>query len=136
MLSEIIGLEMIDPDFLKSADGLLPAVVQEYESGDILMLAYINRESWEKTLATGKAHYWSRSRKKIWLKGESSGHVQLIHDILVDCDKDTVVFKVEQIGGAACHTGYRSCFFRRVNGRELQIIGERIFDPDTVYKKS
>ncbi len=136
LLSEIIGLKMIDLDFSKNADGLLPAVVQEYERGDILMLAYINRESWERTLRTGKAHYWSRSRKKIWLKGESSGHVQIIRDILIDCDNDTVVFKVEQIGGAACHTGYRSCFYRRVNGLELQIIGERIFDPDTVYKKS
>ena len=127
---------MVDLDFTKNTDGLLPAVVQEYETRDILMLAYINRESWERTLATGKAHFWSRSRKKIWLKGESSGHVQIIHDILVDCDNDTVVFKVEQIGGAACHTGYRSCFYRRVNGLELQITGEKIFDPDTVYKKS
>jgi phosphoribosyl-AMP cyclohydrolase len=136
LLSKIIGVKMVDLDFSKNTDGLLPAVVQEYESGDILMLAYINRESWERTLKTGKAHFWSRSRKKIWLKGESSGHVQIIHDILVDCDNDTVVFKVEQIGGAACHTGYRSCFYRRVNGMELQIIGEKIFDPDTVYKKS
>jgi len=127
---------MIDLDFSKNNDGLLPAIVQEYESGDILMLAYINRESWERTLQTGKAHFWSRSRKKIWLKGESSGHVQIIRDILIDCDNDTVVFKVEQVGGAACHTGYRSCFFRRINGLELQIIGEKIFDPDTVYRKS
>ena len=127
---------MIDLDFSKNNDGLLPAIVQEYESGDILMLAYINRESWERTLKTGKAHFWSRSRKKIWLKGETSGHVQIIHDILIDCDNDTVVFKVEQVGGAACHTGYRSCFFRRINGLELQIIGEKIFDPDTVYRKS
>jgi phosphoribosyl-AMP cyclohydrolase len=127
---------MVDLDFSKNIDGLLPAIVQEYQSGDILMLAYINRESWEKTLATGKAHFWSRSRKKIWLKGESSGHVQIIHDILIDCDNDTVVFKVEQVGGAACHTGHRSCFFRRRNGQELQIIGEKIFDPDTVYRKS
>ena len=127
---------MIDLDFSKNNDGLLPAIVQEYESGDILMLAYINRESWERTLKTGKAHFWSRSRKKIWLKGETSGHVQIIHDILIDCDNDTVVFKVEQVGGAACHTGYRSCFFRRINGLELQIIGEKIFNPDTVYRKS
>ena len=135
LLSEVIGVKMVDLDFSKNADGLLPAVVQEYESGDILMLAYINRESWEKTLKTGKAHFWSRSRKKIWLKGESSGHVQIIHDILVDCDNDTVVFKVEQIGGAACHTGYRTCFYRRVNGLELQVIGEKVFNPDTVYKQ-
>ena len=129
------GLKMVDLNFTKSADGLLPAIVQEYQSGEVLMLAYINRESWERTLATGKAHFWSRSRKKIWLKGESSGHVQIIHDILVDCDNDTVVFKVEQVGGAACHTGYRSCFYRRISGQELQIIGEKIFDPEKVYRK-
>jgi phosphoribosyl-AMP cyclohydrolase len=136
LLSEVLGLKMVDLDFSKNTNGLLPAVVQEYESGDILMLAYINRKSWERTLKTGKAHFWSRSRKKIWLKGESSGHVQMMHDILVDCDNDTVVFKVEQIGGAACHTGYRSCFYRRVNGLKLQRIGEKVFDPDKVYKKS
>lgn len=126
---------MIQLNFTKSADGLLPAIVQEYQSGEVLMLAYINRESWERTLATGKAHFWSRSRKKIWLKGESSGHVQIIHDILVDCDDDTVVFKVEQVGGAACHTGYRSCFYRRISDQALQIVGERIFDPEKVYGK-
>jgi phosphoribosyl-AMP cyclohydrolase len=126
---------MIELNFSKSADGLLPAIVQEYQSGEVLMLAYINKESWEKTLATGKAHFWSRSRNKIWLKGESSGHVQIIHDIYVDCDNDTVVFKVEQVGGAACHTGYRSCFYRRVGDQELQIIGEKVFDPDKVYGK-
>jgi phosphoribosyl-AMP cyclohydrolase len=126
---------MIQLNFTKSTDGLLPAIVQEYQSGEVLMLAYINRESWERTLATGKAHFWSRSRKKIWLKGESSGHVQIIHDILVDCDDDTVVFKVEQVGGAACHTGYRSCFYRRISDQALQIIGEKIFDPEKVYRK-
>jgi phosphoribosyl-AMP cyclohydrolase len=126
---------MIDLNFSKSADGLLPAIVQEYQSGEVLMLAYINQESWEKTLATGKAHFWSRSRSKIWLKGESSGHVQIIHDIYVDCDNDTVVFKVEQVGDAACHTGYRSCFYRRVGVQELQIIGVKVFDPDKVYGK-
>jgi phosphoribosyl-AMP cyclohydrolase len=128
-------LDMIQLNFKKSADGLLPAIVQEYQSGEVLMLAYINQESWGKTLATGKAHFWSRSRKKIWLKGESSGHVQIIHDILVDCDDDTVVFKVEQVGGAACHTGYRSCFYRRISDQELEIIGEKMFDPEKVYGK-
>ena len=127
---------MLDLDFEKGPGGLLPAIVQEYQSGEVLMLAYINRESWEMTLQSGKAHYWSRSRKKIWLKGESSGHMQIIHDILVDCDNDTVVFKVEQIGGAACHTGHRSCFFRRIDGGELQIIGKQIFDPEKVYGKN
>ena len=124
---------MVELDFTKSADGLLPAIVQDSESGDVLMLAYINRESWDKTLETGKAHFWSRSRNKLWLKGESSGHVQLIKDIFVDCDQDTVVFKVEQLGGAACHKGYHSCFFRRVTGGELEIVGEPVFDPAVVY---
>ena len=125
---------MVELDFTKSADGLLPAIVQDSISGAVLMLAYINRESWEKTLETGKAHFWSRSRNKLWLKGETSGHVQLIKDIFVDCDQDTVVFKVEQLGGAACHKGYHSCFFRRVTkGGELDIIGEPVFDPAEVY---
>jgi len=126
---------MIDLKFSKNTDGLLPAIVQEYETGEILMLAYINKVSWEMTLKTGKAHYWSRSRGKLWLKGESSGHVQIIRDILVDCDEDTVVFKVEQLGGAACHTGYRTCFYRHVKGGDLQVSGEKIFDPKLVYGK-
>lgn len=126
---------MIDLDFSKTKDGLLPAVVQDYQSNEILMLAYINKTAWEKTLSTGKAHYWSRSRDKIWLKGESSGHVQLIREILVDCDQDTVVFRVDQKGGAACHKGYRSCFFRRVEGDALKVTSERVFDPAEVYAK-
>ena len=126
---------MISLNFTKSDQGLLPAIAQDSNTGDILMLAYINQEAWEKTLATGKAYYWSRSRNKIWLKGETSGHVQLVKEILVDCDEDTVVFKVEQLGDAACHKGYGSCFFRRVDGQSLVVVGERVFDPDNVYKK-
>lgn len=126
---------MIALNFSKSEQGLLPAIAQDYNTGEVLMLAYINEESWQKTLATGKAHYWSRSRNKIWLKGETSGHVQIVKDILVDCDEDTVVFKVEQLGGAACHKGYSSCFFRKVDGDSLTIMGERVFDPATVYNK-
>lgn len=126
---------MIELDFTKDKDGLLPAIVQDIASGDVLMLAYINRESWEKTLSTGKAHFWSRSRQKLWLKGETSGHVQLVREILVDCDQDTVVLKVEQLGGAACHKGYCSCFFRRVIDEQLEIVAEKIFDPATVYGK-
>lgn len=99
------------------------------------MLAYINELAWQKTLETGKAHYWSRSRNKLWLKGESSGHVQLIRDILVDCDEDTVVFKVEQLGGAACHKGYPSCFFRRMEDDEMVICSRKVFDPAKVYGK-
>lgn len=126
---------MISLNFSKSEQGLLPAIAQDSSTGEVLMLAYINQESWEKTLATGKAHYWSRSRSKIWLKGETSGHVQIVKEILVDCDEDTVVFKVEQLGGAACHKGYGSCFFRRVDDQTLTIVGDRVFDPDAVYKK-
>lgn len=124
---------MVELDFAKSVDGLLPAIVQDAESGEILMLAYINKESWHKTLETGKAHFWSRSRNTLWLKGESSGNVQLVKDIFVDCDQDTVVFRVEQLGGAACHKGYRSCFFRRVTDDELEVLGEPVFDPVKVY---
>ncbi len=124
---------MIELDFSKSVDGLLPAIVQDDTTGEVLMLAYINQKSWQKTLETGKAHYWSRSRKSLWLKGESSGNLQMIKDIYVDCDQDTVVFKVEQIGGAACHKGYRSCFFRRVCGSELVVQGQPVFDPAKVY---
>lgn len=126
---------MIELDFNKDKDGLLPAIVQDAVTGDVLMLAYINRESWAKTLSTGKAHFWSRSRQQLWLKGETSGHVQLIKEILIDCDQDTVVFKVEQLGGAACHKGYGSCFFRRINDDDLEVIGKKIFDPVAVYGK-
>jgi len=124
---------MVQLNFEKSTDGLIPAIVQEYSTGQVLMLAYINRLSWERTLTTGKAHYWSRSRQSLWLKGESSGHVQLIRQILVDCDDDTVIFQVEQLGGAACHTGHKSCFYRRLVGDALQTEGERVFDPAEVY---
>jgi len=115
--------------------GMLPAIVQDYQTNEVLMLAYINEEAWQKTLETGKAHYWSRSRNKLWLKGESSNHYQIIKEVLVDCDEDTVIYKVEQLGGAACHKGYRSCFFRRMTGGSLQIAGEKVFDPAEVYKK-
>ena len=119
--------------FSKGHNGLLPAIAQDHASGEVLMLAYINEEAWRKTLETGKAHYWSRSRNKLWLKGESSGHVQMVKEVRVDCDSDTVVFKVEQLGGAACHKGYRSCFFRRVENGELVLDMEKVFDPDKVY---
>ncbi|MBM9537161.1 phosphoribosyl-AMP cyclohydrolase [Desulfobulbus alkaliphilus] len=127
---------MIELAFHKNPDGLLPVIAQDAVSGAVLMLAYINRLAWKKTLETGQAHYWSRSRNSLWLKGETSGHVQLIREILVDCDEDTVVFKVEQLGGAACHTGYNSCFFRKVSGGELVLVeGERVFDPEVVYHR-
>lgn len=116
-------------------NGLLPAIVQDFNTNEVLMVAYINEEAWRKTLATGKAHYWSRSRNKIWLKGESSSHYQMIKEILVDCDEDTVVYKVEQLGDAACHKGYRSCFFRRVEDGTFKVKDEPVFDPREVYKK-
>ena len=126
---------MIELDFSKSDDGLIPVIAQDWQTGEVLMLAYMNEESFRRTLETGKATYWSRSRQKFWVKGESSGNVQLVKEILVDCDEDTLVLKIEQIGGAACHEGYRSCFFRRVAGDELVVIGERVFDPAEVYGK-
>ena len=125
---------MIELDFKKSG-GLIPAIAQDLKTNDVLMLAYINEESWNETLKSGKATYWSRSRNKLWKKGEESGNTQLVKEILVDCDLDTVIFKVEQIGGAACHEGYRSCFFRRLKNGELTVVGERVFDPKAVYKK-
>ena len=125
---------MIELDFKKSG-GLIPAIAQDWKTNDVLMLAYINEESWNETLKSGRATYWSRSRGKLWKKGEESGNVQLVKEILVDCDLDTVIFKVEQVGGAACHEGYRSCFFRRLENGGLTVIGERVFDPKTVYKK-
>lgn len=126
---------MIEIDFKKSGVGLVPAIVQDYQTGAVLMLAYVNKDAWEKTLKTGKAHYWSRSRNKLWLKGESSGNVQFIKDILVDCDQDTIIYKVEQKGGAACHKGYPSCFYRKVQGKEVVTIEQPVFDPEKVYKK-
>lgn len=100
----------------------------------MLMLAYVNEQAWEATLSTGKAHYWSRSRKQLWLKGETSGHIQVIQQILVDCDEDTIIYQVEQLGGAACHTGHRSCFYRRVAGEELVSDEQKVFDPERVYR--
>jgi len=126
---------MLSLNFNKSADGLLPAIAQDFKTLEILMLAYINNVAWEMTLKTGKAHYWSRSRNSLWLKGETSGHVQIIHNILVDCDDDTVVFQVEQLGEAACHTGHKSCFYRRIVGDTLVTEGGILFDPDIVYGK-
>jgi len=126
---------MLKLDFSKG-NGLLPAIVQDYKTGKVLMLAYINEEAWEKSLETGETHFWSRSRNELWHKGESSGNVQKIKAIFVDCDNDTVLFQVEQIGGAACHTGYDTCFYRKVNqDGTVDIVGKKIFDPEEVYKK-
>jgi len=122
------------PDFDKG-DGLLPAIAQDVHTGQVLMLAYMNRESFAETLARGEAVYYSRSRQKLWRKGEESGHIQKVHAIYVDCDRDCILLKVEQIGGAACHEGYRSCFYRQVTPEGLKVVGERVCDPEQVYKK-
>ncbi len=119
-------------DFAK-AGGLVPAVAQDADSGEVLMLAWMNKEAFEETLRTGRACYFSRSRNKLWRKGEESGHVQEVRGVFLDCDADTILLKVKQVGGAACHEGYKSCFFRQVEGSELKTIAERVFDPKTVY---
>jgi phosphoribosyl-AMP cyclohydrolase len=118
-----------------SEDGLLPAIAQDASTGEVLMMAYMNAESYAETLATGRAVYYSRSRKKLWRKGEESGNVQLVQAIYLDCDLDTILLKVDQVGGAACHEGYKSCFFRQVTTEGLKVVGERVFDPAEVYKK-
>jgi phosphoribosyl-AMP cyclohydrolase len=123
------------PDFSKAE--LLPVIAQDLQTGDVLMLAYMNQAAYEETLQTGRVCYFSRSRQKLWRKGETSGNVQEVKEIYFDCDADTLLIKVEQLGGAACHEGYRSCFFRKVDPKtgSVEVIGERLFDPAEVYKK-
>ena len=115
-------------------DGLIPAVIVDADSKAVLMMAWMNAESLKKTIETGRTHFWSRSRRKYWMKGESSGHTQQVRGIHVDCDADTLVVEVIQQGGA-CHEGYRSCFYRRLSGDgEWEVVAEKVFDPDEVYK--
>ena len=114
-------------------NGLIPAVIQDYKNGEVLMVAYMNKESLEKTLSLGKTCFWSRSRQQFWIKGESSGHIQEVKEVFIDCDMDALLFKVDQ-KVAACHTGYRGCFYRRIEGDELVVTGEKIFEEDKVYK--
>jgi phosphoribosyl-AMP cyclohydrolase len=121
-------------DFEKSG-GLVPAIAQDHQTGEVLMMAYMNRDAFEETVRTRRAVYFSRSRNKLWRKGEESGNVQEVKEIFLDCDNDTILLKVHQIGAAACHEGYKSCFFRRLEEGELKVIGERVFDPKQVYKK-
>lgn len=126
---EIIGQLRFD------ANGLIPAVVQDAENGDVLMVAWMNKEAVERTIKEGKACFWSRSRQKFWVKGESSGHFQFVKGLYVDCDQDCLLVKVTQVG-AACHEGYRSCFFREVRQDGLtEVIAEQVFDPNKVYSK-
>jgi len=121
-------------DFEKGK-GLVPVIVQDDATGDVLMLAYMNREAYQKTLETKKATYWSRSRGKLWLKGETSGNIQEVKKIYIDCDEDTILLKVHQVGGAACHTGHRSCFYRERNNKGIfDEIEPPVFNPDEVYK--
>jgi phosphoribosyl-AMP cyclohydrolase len=123
------------PDFDKGG-GLLPAIAQDADTGEVLMLAWMNPQSYAETLATGCAVYYSRSRNKLWRKGEESGHVQQVRAVYIDCDADTILLKVTQLGGAACHEGYKSCFFRQVTPQGVQVVAARVFDPTEVYKKS
>ena len=125
---------MINLNFTKSG-GLVPAIVQDYETGEILMLAYMNREAFEATLSSGKATYFSRSRQTLWVKGETSGNMQMVKEIRIDCDDDTILLKVEQLGKAACHTGHRSCFYKIVENGAIRIAGKPLFDPKEVYDK-
>ena len=122
-------------DFQKSG-GLVPAIAQDADTGEVLMLAWMNQEAFEETVRTNRAVYFSRSRNRLWRKGEESGHVQEVTGVYVDCDADTILLKVKQIGGAACHEGYKSCFFREMTDGTLAVVGERVFDPKTVYKKA
>ena len=118
-------------DFSK-LNGLIPAVIQDYKTNKVLMVGFMNEEAYKRTLKDKKAWYFSRTRNKLWLKGETSGNFQLVREILVDCDNDTLLLKVEQVGKAACHKGYESCFFRKLDGK---IAGKKIFEPEKVYKK-
>ncbi len=115
------------------ADGLVCAIAQDDETGDVLMIAYMNEQTLRQTIESGIMTYWSRSRAKVWVKGESSGHIQEVKDVRIDCDGDALLFRVRQNGGAACHTGYRSCFYRRLKDGELVVDDERAFDPQEVY---
>ena len=119
-----------------TADGLIPAIVQEASTGRVLMMAWMNRASLEKTVETGKTHFWSRSRQKFWMKGEESGHTQTVKDIAFDCDGDTLLIQVEQVG-AACHEGYKSCFFRSVENKsaEFKITEAQLQKPEEIYAK-
>jgi len=122
----------VEIDFAKGG-GLLPVIVQDVKSGEVLMLAYMNEAALTETIRTGRACYFSRSRQCLWRKGETSGHVQQVRDIRIDCDADALLLKVEQVGGAACHEGYESCFFRQRREDTWNVVGERVFDPAVVY---
>ena len=121
-------------DFQKGG-GLVTAIAQDHASGEILMVAFMNEESFDRTLATGQVHYWSRSRGALWFKGEQSGNTQQLKSMYIDCDGDVVLLKVEQKGDAACHTGRRSCFYRKLEGGRYEVVSEPLFDPEEVYRR-
>lgn len=121
-------------DFAKG-DGLITTIAQDANSGEILMVAYMNQESFARTLEIGEAVYWSRSRRRLWHKGEESGNIQKVKSMYLDCDGDALLLKVEQVGGAACHTGKQSCFFRRIDTENVQDVGVQVFDPKKIYGK-
>ncbi len=125
---------MIKLDFNKMG-GLIPAIAQDDKTGEVLMLGFMNQKAWAATMATGRATYFSRTRQKLWVKGETSGNVQLVKEIRIDCDNDAVLLKIEQVGGATCHTGHRSCFHQKVEDESVKIIGKPVFDPGEVYHK-
>jgi len=117
-------------------DGLVPAVAQETGSGQVLTVAWMNREALGKTVASGEVHYWSRSRRKLWRKGEESGHVQKVKSVRLDCDEDAILLEVEQVGGIACHTGRHSCFFQRLEGARWVAVDPVLKDPQEIYKNT
>jgi len=126
---------MIKLNFEKMG-GLIPAIAQDYLTGEVLMVGFMNEDAWRHTLASGEATYFSRTRQALWTKGKTSGNLQIVKEIRIDCDDDTVLLKVEQVGGASCHLGYKSCFFKKVDADKgtLQVIGKPVFDPKDVYK--
>jgi phosphoribosyl-AMP cyclohydrolase len=121
-----------DIDFNKSG-GIIPCIFQDYKTSKVLMLGYMNKEAYEKTLETGNVYYFSRSKNRLWMKGETSGHIQKVKEIFIDCDNDTLLIKGIQEGGAACHEGYNSCFYRKLEGNKFTVIDAKVFDPKDIY---
>jgi len=130
------GNSKFEAPAFSGSDGLVTVVTQDASTGQVLMVAHMNREAWDETLASGQAVYYSRARGRLWRKGEESGNIQRVREIFVDCDADAVLLKVDQVGGAACHEGYATCFFRQMTREGLKIVAERVFDPAQVYGKS
>lgn len=127
-------MEKLFEEIRFDAKGLIPAIIQDVCNEDVLMLGYMNRESIMQTLVTGKTHFWSRSRERLWMKGEQSGHIQAVEEVRIDCDGDTLLFRVRQTK-AACHKGYRSCFFRKWSSKGLDVTGEKVFEEKDIYGK-